>query len=283
MQVLLGRHPRVLVAPETKIFYYYHRFPSILARSTLRRIENDLQISLPGHERSERLPSSEALLDVIARRYRIRLSKSKADCFVEKSPEHTSRVRDIIRVLPDSKFIVMVRDGRDVAMSLASMPWISCDLISGITLWKRYTRILERFRQDKRFIFVSYESLVANPEKICREVLTHLSLQWNPGVLSPMDDDCLCVPQSELPWKFRATQPPSRDHTFKWMRELDRESLRDLEAIAGHELQQMGYQTGSAATFKGAKIRLRQIKSVCSTIIQLPPQTILAESLSLLQ
>ncbi len=281
LHVMLGRHPDIVVAPETKLFYYYNRLPNWLARRNVQRVEQDLGIDLECAQ-SGRLPATADLLQQVANAYRTKVDKPNARLFGEKTPEHSSRVQEIVRQLPNARFIVIHRDGRDVASSLARMPWIKCDLLSGMTLWKRYVHRLRKWRHDPRFIFVAYEDLVFEAEDTCRRILSHLNLDYDAAVADGSGDSCNAIPERELGWKELAASRPCSSRAYQWRENLDRATIERLESLAHRELEEYGYELLGRQPKATMNLRCNQAVSVAKMMASLPPKAILAEVMSYL-
>ena len=128
LQMALNRHRRVLIPPET----HYFSLPYRSRRGQLlhwRRIQNDLDLDISAPAR--RVPAGPAARDHFVRltdSYAVQNGRSNADFIGEKSNDHTRRVGLITRCFPEAKFVLVYRDGRDVALSLAKAPWMLHDL-----------------------------------------------------------------------------------------------------------------------------------------------------------
>jgi omega-hydroxy-beta-dihydromenaquinone-9 sulfotransferase len=111
---------------------------------------------------------------------------------VLKSPTHTARVKTILEVFPDARFVHIVRDPLALFPSTVRL-WRSLSEVQGMqTLgdahWierhvlDTFVRMYERFEQDRELIpagrlcDVRYESLVADPVGQMREVYRQLDL-----------------------------------------------------------------------------------------------------------
>jgi hypothetical protein len=112
---------------------------------------------------------------------------------VLKSPTHTARVRTILEVFPDAKFIHIVRDPLVVFPSTVRL-WRSLSEVQGFQHLREgagwienhvldtFVRMYECFEQDRelvppgRLMDVRYEELVANPVGQMRELYQQLNL-----------------------------------------------------------------------------------------------------------
>jgi hypothetical protein len=109
----------------------------------------------------------------------------------DKSPPNTRFLKYIYRVYPKSKYIFLIRDGRDVVssykdggynlfkdMSLvknAALNWTDC-----IDKWNW---LKERIGVDQ-LLEVHYEDLVKNPEIVVNKILVFLDLENEEGILN---------------------------------------------------------------------------------------------------
>ncbi len=110
-----------------------------------------------------------------------------------KSPTHTARVRTILEVFPDAKFIHIVRDPLVIYPSTVRL-WKSLSEVQGFQIprdeagWMEksvldnFVRMYECFEQDRelvppgRLVDIRYEDLVADPVGEMRDVYQRLHL-----------------------------------------------------------------------------------------------------------
>jgi len=138
---------------------------------------------------------------------------------------------------------VLYRDGRDVAASLARMPWMSPDLYVTFLVWTYYNWVLGRARQEgvPNLYFARYESIVANPRKEMTDMLDFLDLPYEPAVAEGCGNTA-GIPEREYSWKGRALQPITRQRVGTFRRELTREQIELLERLGRIALPALGYK-----------------------------------------
>jgi len=105
---------------------------------------------------------------------------------VEKTPSHVLFVQEILRVLPQSRFIHMVRDSRAVVSSLLDAgkgwgrQWAPRDIWSAVGMWKSSVeaglRAREMLSQDT-FYQVYYERLKFNPFAELKSILQFIGAE----------------------------------------------------------------------------------------------------------
>jgi hypothetical protein len=113
-------------------------------------------------------------------------SKGKS-WFIEQTPWYGQHIPIISRLFPDAKFIHVIRDGRDVAISFARTPWWSKDVISNLNRWEREVSVILRdtslnLKHDQTYI-VRYEDLVLDSENVLRDICSFLGIEYNAGML----------------------------------------------------------------------------------------------------
>lgn len=122
-----------------------------------------------------------------------RIALARNGRIVLKSPTHTARVRTILEVFPEARFVHIVRDPLVLFPSTLRL-WKSLSEVQGLqevrdnNSWLErqvldtFVRMYERFEQDRELVprghlvDVRYEDLVANPVGRMRDIYRELSL-----------------------------------------------------------------------------------------------------------
>jgi len=109
-----------------------------------------------------------------------------ADVVGEKSPLHTEHAGRLASMFPGARFVQMVRDPRDVALSQTSI-WERTALQSAWR-WRVDQKLaIEHGRAigADRFRVQRYEDLVADPEGSLRAISSFLSIPYDGAMLDP--------------------------------------------------------------------------------------------------
>jgi hypothetical protein len=252
LSVMLDRHPRLCVPPETAFFdevapllpesgddglvldvlRQWRRLPE------LKLEPGDVLCQLPPQQRT---PSDvlAAILNLYAR------AQHKPRCG-EKTPQNLWHVPAILRDFPDAKVICMLRDGRDVALSLNAMPWWSPrSLAEAADLWKHSVGLIETFKRQHpgRFKVCRYEDLVASPEDVLSSIMEYLGERFDPRQLQATIPSGVVLPRS-MEWKGLALQPVDRERIARRL-EAAKEDLDHLDRALHDELLRHGYDVQS--------------------------------------
>ena len=182
----------------------------------------------------------------------------------DKTPRNSFIIPFLAQVFPNAKFIHIVRDGRDVAVSLAQKPWYrneqngsimrepggylcgstarfwvesnrtrefqtTSNIHRCIWIWRKYTAAaiegLNQLAPERRYE-LRYENLVAAPQPEAIRILDFLNID---------DPNSRSIFQQELVSKARL------DSVGNWKSALNQDSLAEIEREAGSQLRELGY------------------------------------------
>jgi tetratricopeptide (TPR) repeat protein len=184
LEQLLDSHPQVVSAEETPIFfesYWSLRRPLPAEAGMLETLES----VTPEVLRKTRDWYLQAMQMFIGSPIGDRL-------LIDKNPSLTALVPGLVRVFPEAKFIVALRDPRDVCLSCFMQPLpLNPPSSSFISLEETATEYVSMMgfwrsmapRLPNRAIEVRYEDVVNDVESVSRAVLSFLGLDWDERVL----------------------------------------------------------------------------------------------------
>lgn len=165
----------------------------------------------------------------------------------DKTPEYVLEVDWLARLLPESSFVHIVRDGRDVALSLKEVSWGPKTFEKSVLGWQtavNTARDAGRRLGEARYLEIRYEELVGRPEQTLRLVCQFLHLDFDPGMLRYYERASAVLrdePSKEYHQNlFRAPTPELRN----WRTAMSRSDQDEFERLAGHSLAAFGYELG---------------------------------------
>ncbi len=244
LQQALNRHSRIVIPPETGFFTHFIGHSAKGQAHHLGRINADLGIDLPRpRHRIHRREDIIQFYDQMAEAYIEKLSGARETVFGEKTPHHLLRARRILSVFPDAKYVLVHRDGRDVALSLTKVPWFCSDLQVTFSYWLRCCREGRWLRDRPRvnLLVVRYEDLVRGPEVELRRIAEFLGLDYEPQMAEGSGNLEGTLPW-EADWKTRATTNITSARIGNWRRELTPTQVSQLERWGGRVLKELGYE-----------------------------------------
>lgn len=193
--------------------------------------------------------------------YAASLGKSR---WGDKTPLYMQYLPLLERLFPTARYVHLIRDGRDAAVShLAVPPGIMTagwghprDARGFACLWRsevRSAQALGRRVGAQRYLELRYEDLVAAPEAELRRVCAFAGIAYEPELLGYVGT----LDLSDKPHQQRLAQPPTpgvRD----WRTEMSGLDARSFERIAGDLLGELGYEVSSPARRSGLASRSRR-------------------------
>ena len=152
---------------------------------------------------------------------------------------------ELATLFPDSKFIYLVRDARDVALSWKKSPGHPGGVKEAAKMWLQEQTdslyFLSLVYQTDKALVIRYENLVANPKREIEKICQHIEAPFDENMLKFYEGkEAKTSANAAVGWK-NLTKPILADNTAKYKTELSRRELRQIESIAAVPLKQLGY------------------------------------------
>ena len=160
---------------------------------------------------------------------------------VERTPWHASHLPLIADVYPDGRVIHIVRDGRDVARSLLSMPWGPDTMAEAAEEWRRSTADAQEGGRafGDRYLEVVYEHMLEDPRRRTAAIFDWLGLDLSDETWKRIED--------EAGSEFNVDPGSPGVRAEKWRGELSATDVSTFEEIAGGQLDALGYARAAPA------------------------------------
>lgn len=189
----------------------------------------------------DRCTSYAAVIDEIFNAYARHCGKSR---WGEKTPLYTTDFHILNELFPDARFVHLVRDGRDAALSLVRQRWGANDLLSALEQWREtvgWARKMGRMLPRNRYLEVRYEDLVMDTERVLREISSFVDLDFEPAMLERQGKLETKLPQRSMEFHANLQRPVDRALAFEWRRRLSAADQAIAVKIAGPLLADLGY------------------------------------------
>jgi hypothetical protein len=279
LRLMLDAHPAMAIPPET------HFVPAMLDCFSRLRVTPERVLAAIEAAPQSGLPESEvdpeALLerlrgirpmnapDSIRAFYTLYAERAGKERWGDKTPRYVTALAKLGRALPEARFVHMIRDGRDVALSTnrrlvelrGSRP------VPAERMAKRWRhRILSARRVAQvadRYFEIRYEDLVRDTEPALRRVCEFVELDYDPAMLDYHERaaERLQEMNRERQRGARRTltgaermkahemtaRPPQAERLEVWRAEMDAAYRLEFEEHAGDLLAELGYEVGTPA------------------------------------
>jgi hypothetical protein len=278
IRLMLDAHPEVAIPGET------HWVPKLIkAVERSKQSSEDLADLIIDHKRwgdfhldADELRSRISAVDppnaadVIRAFYLLYAEREGKRRYGDKTPGYVQEMLRIQRVLPEARFIHIVRDGRDVSLSHLRMNWGPETYAESARLWRnRIRKARKQAPNVDHYMEVHFEDLVGDTEGVLRRVCDFVELEFDPVMLDYHEraEGRLKEKARELPRKNRppqpaearmeshrlAKEPPRSDRIGMWRERMTPDEVAEYEAVAGDMLVELGYELGSEAGERRAR------------------------------
>ncbi|MDQ4023899.1 MAG: sulfotransferase [Actinomycetota bacterium] len=173
----------------------------------------------------------------------------------DKTPRYVEHIPLLARLWPESRFVHLVRDGRNVALSYADVPFGPKTVAKAAELWASRVRMgIESGRSlGERYIEIRYEDLVEDAEGEAKDLCEFLGLDFDSGMLDYTERARGAVlPRAKRYNPHVAERPISKIRS--WEQSMPDAQVEVFEAIAGDVLSELGYERRHPRT--GLKARV---------------------------
>jgi hypothetical protein len=200
---------------------------------------------------NNRDPSINAILSAITEQYSKKRGKQR---WIEKTPNHILYVEEIRRAFPDAAIIRILRDPRDVALSIIKTPWdwAPRTLSGGLEMWRYMDDCSSSFfRSDDNSCTIKYEELISDPHTVLSGLCEFLGERFESGMLNKEQsyDEVNLLAE---PWKRKVAEKADTSRLGVWKRELDEQGKMACISIIGDILIKYGYECNGESLLWGS-------------------------------
>lgn len=175
--------------------------------------------------------------------------------FGDKTPAYLHAIDELLTVWPLARVVVLVRDARDVALSVTTMPFGPNNAYAAAQWWARGIRrgLEAELRHPEQVLTLRYEDLVTDPEARVQEVCDHLGLGYNSEMLAIERSDPTKIVEDQAAWFAQVSAGITAAGVGKWQTQMSEEDQRVIAAVAGPELRELGYEVEDSAEAVGRR------------------------------
>jgi hypothetical protein len=164
----------------------------------------------------------------------------------DKTPIYVLSIPLLNRLFPDARFLHVIRDGRDVALSYLSLPWGPDTIWRAAYKWRRDVSAGRRdggSLGDRRYAEVRYESLVRDPRTTLEGICSFAGLPFEQSMLEHHRDGA-----QRLAWRGDRTKyhasaaTPPKSGLRNWRDQMKDRDVAAFECVAGPLLTELRYE-----------------------------------------
>ena len=184
----------------------------------------------------------------------------------DKTPSYTSELHVLNALFPRARFVHLIRDGRDVALSIVRQSWGPSDLLTALDKWAEvvgWVRRMGTMLPSSRYLEVRYEELVADPTRVLTEITSFLDLPFDPAMLERGGGPRGKLPEASMAFHRNLSRPVDSTLAYEWRTRLSATDQVLALKIAGPVLTELGYQV-DAVSVSGMRVAARHTWHVAS-------------------
>jgi hypothetical protein len=251
LQIMLGAHPLVGTTVEQTLFVKY--IPSwidIWQQETQNIKEKGFNKGLPFLWTDEDF--SNFLLEFIEKVYaKLTINNTNVTHILDKNPAYTFQIELIHSLIPNAKFIHLIRDGRDTAVSMTAankkIGYGPDNIIKASETWVSYVRAAQVAKKFQgQYLEVRYEDLLDHGEETLRSVFDFCALPITSNKIGEIivEHDFNLMKSKRQHADDRAKTHPAfyrKGKAGNWQEELTSVQKYLVDRTAGDLLIELGY------------------------------------------
>jgi len=188
----------------------------------------------------------EDLIKILYSNYKSIFEKDEILCVGDKNPLASKEINKLLQSFTNAKFIHIVRDYRDHAVSMINAGFGQKNLPLIVYRWQKYQAILDKayYQNSNRFLRLRYEDLIDNPEKWVKIICEFLNIPYLPQMLEYYKNDLSSMYPKELALQYQNSllQPINKTRSGIWKNEFNNKQLKIIDYLAGRQAELWGYQ-----------------------------------------
>jgi hypothetical protein len=270
LRFMLDAHPLLAIPPETGFFMGVKSLP--LDADDSREALFELITNFPpqgptwedfGLARESLLTALNEIepfdiADGLRAFYRLYAASQGKQRFGDKTPLYCEHIGTIRRILPEARFIHLIRDGRDTALSLRPL-WFSPgkDIATLAHTWKRLVRAA-REESGPDYLEIRYERLLTETETVLHKICEFIDLPFDSAMLRYFERTperikqhgtkrdasgaVIVTHEQRVQQDKLILQPPQKERIDRWKEDMTPQEQSEFSEAAGDLLKELGYE-----------------------------------------
>lgn len=256
LRIMLNSHSAIVIPPECGfIHWWYKKYKNWNSKSSITEFITDLKTSkkietwqldfeaLASFLETQKIETYNELVFLVVSFYGSSIHQKQNPLVLgDKNNYYIDHLDTLQRIAPDSKFLIIIRDPRDVYCSYKGIAELNTKSIYVPKLpqsienftenWKNNQSEILKFIKtldSEQFTVINYEDLVLESESNLRKVCEFLDLEFEEKMLHYYETND--EPAALLDWKKKTLRPPDPSSIGVFKKRL---SSIEIDAIENH-------------------------------------------------
>lgn len=167
----------------------------------------------------------------------------------DKTPHYLHHIDELLELWPEARVVVMVRDGRDVALSVRRLPFGPNNAWAAAQWWARGIRVGQRAQaaHPESVMTIRYEDLASRPADHVPRICAFLGLRFTAEMLAIERTDHAKIVADQRGWFPTLFDGIHTAAIGRWRDEMPLRDQRIFAGLAADELAAFAYDRGPAA------------------------------------
>jgi len=163
--------------------------------------------------------------------------------WADKTPYYVGELDLVKRVFPEARIVNLVRDGRDVALSLLRVPFGPSNVWAAARQWRAAVDAGDaaQARYGEDVLTIRYEDLVADPEPVMRSVCAFCEVAYRPEMLAIEESAAGKLAAGQEAWFTELYAGIGTRSVGKWRTQMTRAQQAVFVSQASAALRRHGY------------------------------------------
>ena len=262
LRLMLNAHPEVAVPPESRfVVDLYTGSDEVETLALLTRLAQhdrfaawELPIEAVRGELGDTTRAPYA--DVMRAAYRAYARLQGKSRWGDKTPRYVEHLDLLSRLFGDARFIHLIRDGRNVALSYADVPFGPKTAAAAADVWARRVSAGMRVGRtlEHRYLEMLYEDLVEDAAGEIKALCEFLELDFDAGMLDYTERARDAVLPRAASYNPNITRKPM-SNVRAWETSMPEDQVEVFEAVAGPVLSDLGYPRHFPSPSRAARLK----------------------------
>lgn len=194
-------------------------------------------------------PKVENYPEAVRRLYQLYADRSGKKRYADKTPRYVSDIRLLSELFPESRFVHVIRDGRNVSLSIRedgrrNGPKRFVDIGEALTHWR--TRVQDGMNAkgylgENRYMEVRFEDILEDPEVGVRKICKFVDLPFDRSMFDYQGRAAKLAGSFDDPYLQRHLRLPPTKGLRDWRSEMTKSEMIVAELVAGDLLDKLDY------------------------------------------
>ena len=272
LRLMINAHPIISIPPECGFIIWlkekYNNLPSNLFLGRIDEFLEDLFKSkkfetwnldtkqLKNYILEQKFDTYSNLVSIIYKYYGLSKNK-KVAIWGDKNNYYLNHIVELKQLFPDSFFIHIIRDGRDVACSYKKLSETKCTSKYAPNLPTETSKIADEWKTNitninnqfvefnyEHVIEIRYEDLVLEPKETLVKLCTFIGVNFCDSMLNYYNKTNDHEPAEFLQWKEKTLMPPTTSEVGKYTAFMSDDEITIFNEIAYDVLAKYNYYCG---------------------------------------